>query len=441
MALGGGTFTAQNKILPGTYINFVSAARASANLSDRGVVTMPLDLNWGVDSAVFEVTPADFQKNSLKIFGYAYDDANLKGLRDLFATGIRILYAYKLTSSGEKATCTYGTAKYCGTRGNDLKIVIAKNADDQNKWDVTAYLGTVLIDKQTGVANAAALVSNQNDFIDYNTSATLAVTAGTALAGGTNGTVNGTAYQAYLDAIESYSFNVMGVVTTDSTTKALIAAFTRRMRDDVGVKFQLVLYDYTTPDYEGVISVMNTVSDTGANAASLVYWVSGAEAACEINSTLLNQQYTGEFVVNAAYTQSQLEAAMTSGKFAFHNVNGVIRVLADINTLVSDSADKSKEIFGENQSIRVIDQIANDIAELFNTKYLGNVPNDRDGRTSLWADVVKHHKNLESLRAIRDFNPDDVTVAEGETKNAVAISDVVTIVNAMAKLYMTVTLN
>ena len=30
MALGGGTFTTMNKVLPGTYINFVSTARASA---------------------------------------------------------------------------------------------------------------------------------------------------------------------------------------------------------------------------------------------------------------------------------------------------------------------------------------------------------------------------------------------------------------------------
>ena len=42
MALGGGTFTSQNKELPGAYINF--AASASAALSDRGIATMPLDL-------------------------------------------------------------------------------------------------------------------------------------------------------------------------------------------------------------------------------------------------------------------------------------------------------------------------------------------------------------------------------------------------------------
>ena len=70
MALGGGIFLAQNKVLPGSYINFVSAAKASASLSDRGIATMPLVLDWGKDEEVFEVTSADFQKNSRELFGY-----------------------------------------------------------------------------------------------------------------------------------------------------------------------------------------------------------------------------------------------------------------------------------------------------------------------------------------------------------------------------------
>ena len=92
MALGGGSFTTQNKELPGAYINFVSAASASAALSDRGIATMPLELDWGKEREVFEVTSGDFQKNSLKIFGYAYDNPKMKGLRDLFI-GAKTLYA------------------------------------------------------------------------------------------------------------------------------------------------------------------------------------------------------------------------------------------------------------------------------------------------------------------------------------------------------------
>ena len=84
MALGGGVFVTQNKVLPGSYINFVSASAASATLSDRGVAAMPITIGWCVDNEVFTVTAEEFQKDSLKIFGYPYTADELKGLRDLF---------------------------------------------------------------------------------------------------------------------------------------------------------------------------------------------------------------------------------------------------------------------------------------------------------------------------------------------------------------------
>lgn len=431
--LGGGTFTVQNKILNGAYINFVSVSKASANLADRGVATMPLVLDWGVDNAIFEVTPADFQKNSMKIFGYPFTHEKMKGLRDLFMN-IKTLYAYKLTSGGVKAENTFCAAKYTGTRGNDMKVVITANVDEPAKYDVRLYMGTTVVDEQIAVASASALKTN--DYVDWKTNATLAVNAGLALTGGTNGTVDGTAHQTYLDKIEAYSYNTMGVVITDETTKNLYTAFVKRMRDDVGAKFQCVLHNKEA-DYEGVI---NVVSDAvGSDSiADLVYWVTGAEAGCAVNKTLLNQKYDGEFTVDVDHKQSELEDAMTSGKFMFHNVNGEVRVLADINSFVSGTEDKSVEIFGENQCVRVMDQIANDIAVIFNTKYLGKVPNDAAGRISLWNDIVKHHSLLQDIRAIQDFEPEDVTVNQGDAKNSVVVGDAVTITVAMAKLYMTV---
>ena len=427
--LGGGTFTVQNKVLNGAYINFVSASKASANLADRGVATMPLELDWGIDNAIFEVTPADFQKNSIQIFGYSFDHEKMKGLRDLFMN-IKTLYAYKLTSGGIKASNDFATAKYAGVRGNALKIAISANVDEPSKFDVKVYMDTTVVYEQVAVSSAAEL--KENGFVDWKADASLTVTAGTALTGGTNGTVDGTAHQTYLDKIESYSFNTMGVVVTDETTKNLYVAFVKRMRDQVGAKFQLILHSKAA-DYEGVINVKNGVD--------LVYWVTGAEAGCPVNKTLLNQKYTGEFTVNVDYKQSELETAMQNGEFVFHNVNGEVRVLADINSFVSGTDEKSVEIFGENQCVRVMDQIANDIAVIFNTKYLGKVPNDAAGRISLWSDIVKHHDQLQDIRAIQDFNPDDVTVNQGDKKNSVVVGDAVTIIVGMAKLYMTVTVH
>ena len=433
MALGGGTFVTQNKELPGAYINFISAASATATLSDRGIVTMPLELDWGVDDEIFEVTNADFQKNCMKIFGYDYTHDKMKGLRDLFLNA-RTLYAYKLTSGNKKAANTFAEALYSGVRGNDLKISIQVNADDDTLFDVKTILDTVVVDEQT-VAKAADLVAN--DFVKFKPNATLAVTAATPLADGENGTVNGTAYQNYLDKIESYTYNTMGVVVTDDTTKGLFASFVKRLRDEMGIKFQLVLYNKAA-DYYGTISVKNRVLDDNWSEASLVYWVTGASAGCEVNKSNQNKVYNGEFTVFTDYTQNDLKKAIKAGEFTLHKVGSDIRVLEDVNTMVTTS-DTQGDIFKDNQTVRVMDQIANDIAVLFNTKYLGTVPNDAAGRISLWSDIVKHHEQLQEIRAIEDFSDGDVTVEQGDTRKSVVVNDAVTVVNAMGKLYMTIT--
>lgn len=424
----------QNKELPGAYINFVSKAAANAALSERGIATMPLELDWGVSGEVFTVTNADFQKNSMELFGYPYTSDKLKGLRDLFLNA-QTLYGYRLNGAGKKAENNLAEALYGGVRGNDLRTIVQVNADDETLFDVKTLLDMTVVDVQT-VSDAAGLTANK--YVKWKADASLEAAAATALTGGTNGEVDGAAYQAYLDQIEAYTFHTMGVAVTDETTKALFASFAKRMRDEMGVKFQLVLYDYAKADHMGVISIGNKVLDEGWNEAGLVYWVTGASAGCAVNKSNQNRKYDGNFTVDTPYTQSQLKAAIAAGKYMFHLVGTDVRVLEDINTMVTTS-DTQGDIFKENQTIRVIDQIGNDIAVLFNTKYLGVVPNDAAGRVSFWADIVSHHRQLEQIRAIEDFSDADVVVEEGATKKAVQVTDLITVVNAMSKLYMTVT--
>ena len=95
MALGGGIFTAQNKILPGYYVNFSSASRAASALSERGTVAVPLVLKWGPTGTVFTVTNADYQKNCQRIFGYAADADEMLPLRELFKNASQ-LHVFRL---------------------------------------------------------------------------------------------------------------------------------------------------------------------------------------------------------------------------------------------------------------------------------------------------------------------------------------------------------
>lgn len=432
MALGGGTFTSQNKTLPGTYINFVSAASASAALSDRGVAAMPLVLDWGVEGKVFEVSNEDYAKNSQKIFGYKVDDAKMRGLNDLFI-GAKTLYAYRLNTGGSKASNEYAEALYSGVRGNDIRIVIQTNADQLGFYDVSTYLENVKVDEQT-VSKAAELVAN--DYVTFK-SVELSENAGTPLSGGSNGTVDGSAHQTYLDKIEPYSFNAMGVVTDDDSTKKLYAAFTKRMRDEAGVKFQLVIHNYAA-DYLGVINVKNKITDAGCDEGSLVYWVTGAQCGCAVNKSCQNKKYDGSFTVDTGCTQNDLKTAIKNGEFVFHNVSGDVRVLEDINSMVTES-DTQGAVFKDNQTVRVIDQIGNDDAVLFNTKYLGVVPNNASGRISLWSDLVKIRQQLQELGAIEEFTDTDVTVEQGDNKKSVVVTGAIQVVNAMSKVYMTIT--
>lgn len=430
--LGGGTFLVQNKVLPGTYINFVSVSRASATLSERGYVCLPYELGWGAENAMIAVENGDFQKNCMIIFGYDYTSDEMKPFRDLFLNA-KTAYCYRLVNNGTKATNDYATAKYAGVRGNDIKIAIETNTEDESKYDVKTFLGSSQIDNQT-VVNAAELIDNE--FVSFKKDVTLAATAGKPLTGGNNGeAVTGTQYQEFLAAAESYSFNILVCPSKEEVIKGLFIAFTKRMRDETGVKFQSVIYNANKPDYEGIVNVKNRVE--GTNEAALVYWTAGVEAGCDVNKSVTNTLYNGEYAVSADYTQTQLETAIEEGFLTLHSVNGEIRVLRDINSFVSFADDKNED-FSSNQVIRVLDQIGNDIAVLFNTKYLGKVPNDDAGRLSLWNDIVTYNKQLEQLRAIENFDPGELKVEKGDSKNAVVVTNPVTPVMAMEKLYMTV---
>jgi len=430
MALGGGIFTAQNKILPGSYINVVSLAVATSRLAARGIAALPCALDWGPEGKVFQVTADDFARVPLRKLGYEYKHAKLKGLRDLFKRA-KSCYFYRLGTGGAKAANTYANAVYSGTRGNGLRIVIEPGEGHtvaDPVYDVSTYMDMTLADKQTV---KAADELKDNDYVSFIPTASLAVTAGAPLTGGTNGTVSNADHQTALDKLEKYSFNAIGCLSDDPTVKGLYAAYAKRMRDEVGMKTQAVVHKYTDADSEAVISIENNAT------AELVYWATGAAAGCEVNQSLTNAVYDGEYVIDADYTQTQLEDAILAGKFIFHIVGNTVNVLKDINTLVTSTEDKGK-IFSNNQSVRVADQIANDIASLFNTKYLGKIPNDADGRISFWNDVVKHHQELEKIRAIENFDAANVVVEPGSDKTSIVVTDSVTIVNAMEQLYMTV---
>ena len=434
MALGGGFFITQNKVLPGTYHNFISAKRAFVNLSERGYVALPIEFDWGLDGQVLTLTAEDFQNKSLQLLGYENDHEKLKPFREVFRNAHTIYVYFLKGSTAKSAENEFATAKYKGVRGNDLKIVIAANVDEPTKFDVQTYLGTTLVDEQKAVSEAKDLVPN--DFVTFKSDTTLSLTAGTPLTGGENGTVTPVEHQKAMDEFESYGFNVLVCDSTDSGIKGLYEAYTKRLRDEVGAKFQLVVQNYKS-DHEGIITIHNKATE---GDSKLVYWVAGAEAGCPINESTTNKIYDGEYSIDfeGAKTQNELASLLKAGKFVFHRVGSDVRVLEDINSLVTYTESKGQD-FSSNQVIRVLDQIAIDTANIFNNRYLGKVPNDQSGRVSLWNDIVTHRLELQRLRAIETYDKESLAFEQSNNKKAVVMSEVVTPIVAMTQLYITTT--
>lgn len=449
MALGGGFWLKMNKVLPGAYINFVSKRKAQFDSVDRGYCTMALDLDWGATDSIVRVEKDEFQTNCQAIFGYDYAHEKMKGLRDLFLNA-KTLYLYRLNSEPAQATCTLATAKYGGVRGNDISISVQADVDEDSKYTVTTYLTTdgvkKTVDKQKGLSTPAEL--EDNAYVTFKKTGTFTVAIGTQLTGGTNGEdITSADYQKYIQLIEPYYFNVLGYAGSDDTIKQLLQSFAKRCREDTGAKFQVVCYRKEKANYEGVISVLNKVKDKGAEVGSLVYWVTGAEASCEINQSCTNRLYDGEYDVDTNYKQYELEQAIKDGQFVLHrvtdgasgNIAGDVRVLDDVNTFTEFTKDKSRD-FAQNQVMRVLDNLAYDLARLFNRTYLGKEGTDPIGFTALWTDVVKLLTEYQRIRAIKNFNDKDVQMPyEGDNKGDVVLNLEVNPVVAMKKLYATCT--
>lgn len=247
-----------------------------------------------------------------------------------------------------------------------------------------------------------------------------------------------------LTALEAYEFNVIVSASMEASEVTAIIARVKTWRDNIGKKCQAVVYNHTVTSDLNNIAVINVASkpilpadDQIHTEAALVYWVAGAMAACAVNKSCTNMMYDGDLTIDVAHSQAELQSYLDAGKIVFHLVYGEVRMLEDVNSLITPSDDQNVD-FKYNQTIRVIDQIANDIAYLFNTKYLGRIQNNASGRISLWNDIVTHHKQLETMGAIENFKSENVTVHEGDNIRSVVVNDIIQIVGTMSQLFMTV---
>lgn len=402
---GGGIYTVQNKELPGAYFKFESETGTNNVFSNRGVVALVDTLSWGA-SGVTTITRDDFLRNSEKLLGYDYTHEKMKPLRELFYGAEKVIL-YRV-GTGVQASNTLAKAVHAGVRGNDLSISVAASDSD---FVVATKLDGRVVDKQTV---AAAKDLQPNAWVTFTVSELKATESDQALTSGSDGTALAKDHQTALGILEGYTFDVLACPSADEAIRSLYKAWTKNTIENLGKYHQLVVYRDTKVSNKYVISVHNTVKDSGAPAYALVYYVAGIEAACAVNKDLTAHDYVGEYEIDGDITEATLKELKRQGQFVFHRVNNVFTVLLDLNTYKDWTSD-IEEDFRYNQVIRVLNQRANDVQILFTRYYLGKGGTDANARMLFKNDLVSNmEKGLVRIGAVIEYVSEDTVIEKGE---------------------------
>lgn len=438
--MAGGTFIeGQTKQRPGLYINFIAAALARVDVSERGITVLPMVLDWG-DKGEFITVNNDDLKIFKKEFARDITDSQLLYLKEVLKRA-RTVIVYAL-NGGVKASNTWGTvvatatAKKAGTRGNSISIKVSVNAVDSNKKDVKTYLSNVLVDEQI-VTNIEELKAN--DYVVFSGTGAVEVTAGVTLTGGTSTAVVNSDYTDFLAAVETQIFDTIAFPTDDTSLKTTFVSFITRLRDEEGKKVVGVVCNHNG-DYEGIINVTNGVKledGTVLTAKDCIPWVAGASAGAQMYESLTYSTYEGAIDAVPRLKNSEYINALKNGEFVFQYDGEIVKVEQDINSLITYGQDKN-QMFSKNRVIRTFDGINNDLLKLFTSSYIGQLNNNAEGQSLLISAVDEYFLTLQKGNMIINYEPgQDFAITEASGDNVWA--DVaVQPVDSMEKFYFSV---
>lgn len=449
----GGTWTVQNKVRPGAYINFVSVPKAIGTLGERGTVAVGMPMTWGPAGELIHLTGDELLNGAslAKVGVTAFDTEASLPYRVALAGCFNALL-FRTDNGGTRATATIladtltVSAKYAGTTGNKITVVTLKDKPEVGSFTIQVLVDNLLRESFI-VSKIAELTDIESAFVDFevlNEEADIPEVAGTPLAGGTNGDVDKQLYANFWSLLDTKNFQCIAMYDTDPTIPPLLKDKVEVWREKRGKKVQAVVYDYAAADYEGIISVdqgFKTSTET-VDTTLFPVWVASMTAGANVNESLTCAVVEDGVEIINPVLEDEIEDALNAGRFILsYRQDGAVCVEKDINTLHSFTVDKNYA-FSKNRVIRCLDEIGNTTALIFNRNYAGKVDNNATGRNQYKTELISMFDSLQGINAIQNFDgASDITVLPGEAVDAVVVDVVVQPVDSMEKLYMTVNVN
>lgn len=469
-----GNWETFNKIIPGIYIRYSGIPTDPINSGVRGTVAIARELNWGDPTELISITDTSGIINTL---GYDINSDELRFVRQIFAgtrensnaqvtvdgalrsDGANQILLKRLSGTGGVAATgtadeLTATAKYPGTRGNDITYTITADPDTEFGEDGGEYavmivrtivdglirntqrVGTYI--NNTTYTQATIADLQDNAWINWSgtPTAVLVPTAGVTLDGGVNPTVTATSHAEFLDLLAPSQYNVLIYDGTDTAIKNAYLEYINNTASDTGYIIRLVTSNFLV-DNESVLSVKNGyyIGEDHYPLNEATWWVGGLDAGCPLNSSLTNVAHPTATRPDVTYNTEQLEEAILEGSFAFYADFNEVRVLIDKNTFTSVNDDIT-QIYQYGHTGRVVADMVRTMKDSFSRGIIGKMKNTEEARVLFKGQLIEILNNYLSIGAIEAYDPDQIRVEPVEEQpESVYVLVIVYIGNFILKIY------
>ena len=206
--MAGGTWIDQNKVRPGVYINYKSSPQALSTMGERGTVAIARQLSWGeVGKLIAIEDPSDCATK----LGYSSTADEMLFIRQILlgsnrTNGAKKVLVWRLDCAGaSKASALLGTetgaakaeARYVGTRGNDISIVVTAVNNSENTpvgYAIQTLLAGKVVESVTVKSDATGNQIESNSYVVF---------SGGAIKDGTYPLTGGSDGNQYKDPIKA----------------------------------------------------------------------------------------------------------------------------------------------------------------------------------------------------------------------------------------------
>lgn len=436
--------------IPGTKIGFTGEQIASIPPSFADIVAVPLTHDWGPLGSDAPGTDK-LQGGPQLVTSFAEwetrfgtsDTAGRTAVAGAFAGqgldgtgGAGGVLVYRMGTGAVRATVTLDNtaaadavridARYKGSRGNNLSVVIEPDPADATRDRARILFNGV---EQHRVsypeADLAALVAAINALNSPYVTGTLlldgtalAVTAGTALAGGTDGAVPTLGdHDAALSAIEFKPFSILSPANlTDATIRAAYVAWVDE-QENANRPVVLVIggaaaegtfhddlldADLSTaqlaPRFAGILAARGeSKALTYAEVAGLSLATIGTGLTDGLaRSAAINNPHVVNIGVAAA--ADEIRPAIDGGVTVLMQAsmpNAELRVAQGVTTFTSKGvAGRPYDVFSEPRFIRIMDIFTRGMKEWGDDIVIGDLPVNDDSRATVYGEAKRRVENL-----------------------------------------------